>query len=144
MHLGYQTGRTHVPKSPDGLYRVAFEWCAEHRDVFDLEVTNVWNEMITFRDVIICDNTHLNEGYREKWVGDLRNRGYFITMIYVKTSKDVVIERQKTRWDKTVPVEVIEQQYAKLEEPLPHEYDKLIVIDGTRQYTDEEWTSLLS
>lgn len=135
-----------IPKGPAPLYAAAFEWCAEHREEFDAECTRQWYHLLDVAevDVIVCDNTHLNPGYREKWIKELRERGFFINVVRINTPKEVVIERQKTRIDKRVPVEVIEAQYAKLEEPLEHEFDRLIVIDGTKEYTDEQWQRFLS
>lgn len=135
-----------IPKNPAALYAAAFTWCSEHRDEFDAECTRQWYHLLDVAevDVIVCDNTHLNQGYREKWIRELRERGFFINVLRINTPKEVVIERQKTRFDKNVPIEVIEAQYAKLEEPLEHEFDRLIVIDGTKQYTDEQWQRFLS
>ena len=146
-HVLFMESGEPIPKGPAPLYAAAFQWCSEHREQFDEYVTKLWAEMLQFAlkhsSDVICDNTHLNQGYREKWITELRERGFFINLIYVKVPLDIVLERQKHR-DKDVPREVLEAQYAKLEEPLEHEYDRLIVIDGTKEITDEEWQQFLS
>jgi tRNA uridine 5-carbamoylmethylation protein Kti12 len=118
----------------ESLYASAFDFCNANQKEFDEYVTQRWTKILTESQHVIVDNTNLTRKSRARWINDLKQRGFEVTIIQVETPLDVIIARQSTRGDKSVPEDVVRSQYMRLEEALiGSECDKLIILNGTKQ-----------
>jgi predicted kinase len=134
-----------IPKGPAPLYAAAYDWCIANPKVLDEAVTGYWKECLHNADVIIVDNVNASKKSRAKWSTELKHHGFHVVMIHVLTPLETILERQKTRLDKSVPAAAVIAQYNKIEEPLVGtECDSYIVIDGRKKYEDAEWIKMIS
>lgn len=76
---------------------------------------------------LYVDNTNLS-ARRRKWYIDIaRKQGFYIVAVMMPVALSTLLERQKTRGDKTVPESAVKQQYNALQTPMIGEVDQIIV-----------------
>lgn len=113
------------------VYADAFAYCNEHQDDFNKMVSLMWNNALAYFDIVIVDNTNLTRKSRARWVNDLRSKGFQIAGIEVFTPLQVVINRQASRGDKSVPESVVRSMFMTQRELLlGSEVDALVVVNG--------------
>jgi len=89
-----------------------------------------------FRDTLrenkdmYLDNTNTSKKNRRFYITEARNRGYWIAAYLLPVELRTVINRQKTRDDKEVPVEAVQRQYMGINLPQIGEFDEILVSDG--------------
>lgn len=113
-------------------YANAFAYCNEYQTDFNLCVNEMWKNSLEFFDIVIIDNTNLTRKSRARWVNDLHSKGFQIAGVEVYVPLQVVIDRQATRGDKSVPENVIRNMYMTQQELLlGSEVDALVTVSGT-------------
>lgn len=116
---------------PDDVYAAAFKYATENPVDFDSFVTSVWQEVMK-ADVIVIDNTNLTRKSRARWINDVRGKGFHIAGVEVFTPLQVVLDRQATRGDKSVPENVVREMYMRQQSLLlGSEVDALVTVNGT-------------
>lgn len=78
---------------------------------------------------LYIDNTNLS-AKRRKWYLDIvRKHGFQTRAVLMPAPLNTLLERQKTRGDKTVPDNAVRQQYKSLQTPMLGEFDEIVVSD---------------
>ena len=114
-------------------YAQAFAYATEYEKEFKEFTTQEWNKCLKY-DVVFIDNTNLTKKSRTRWTTEARVKGFKVCAVQMQTSLQVVIDRQSTRSDKSVPESVIRDMYMRQQEVLlGDEVDFLIIVDGTKQ-----------
>jgi predicted kinase len=113
------------------VYAAAFKYATENPVDFNSFVTSVWQEVMK-ADVIVIDNTNLTRKSRARWINDVRGKGFQIAGIEVYTPLQVVLDRQVTRGDKSVPESVVRNMFMTQQSLLlGSEVDALVTVNGT-------------
>ena len=99
------------------IYAAAFDFANSNGKVFDDYVTCCWKEALK-SDAVIVDNTNLSKKSRARWVQDLKHNEFKIVMIEFLVPLKTIIDRQATRPDKSIPIEIVKQQYFRQEAAL--------------------------
>lgn len=121
-----------ITDDPKKAYAEAFAYANENKQRFDAFVTGTWNRCLLTSEVLFVDNTNLTKKARARWVTEARAKGFTIIAVNVMTPLKVVMERQATRPDKSVPLDVVRDMYMRLQEVQADEVDFIIHVDGTR------------
>ncbi len=114
------------------LYSEAFSYANQNKQQFDELVNKSWAHART-QEVIIIDNMNHTRRSRARWVTEARKRGFTIVAVNVIAPLDVVIARQTSRTDKSVPVEIVRQAYFSQQEVQSDEADFILNVDGTAE-----------
>lgn len=115
------------------------EWYDKHdyRNAFtmstqDSEFLNKANQkfrcMVNENQNIVVDNTNMTRKSRASYINAARSKGYVVKAVWVATPLQVMIDRQKTRGDKTVPISAVIQRFNNLELPSLGEVDSITVV----------------
>lgn len=83
----------------------------------------------TNKDVFL-DNTNTSKKTRRFYITEARNRGYRIVALLFPIQLQTLLDRQRTREDKTVPDEAVRRQYMGLSLPQYGEFDEVRVLSG--------------
>lgn len=76
---------------------------------------------------LYVDNTNLS-AKRRRWYLEIAKKHKFNTQaVLMPVDLDTVIKRQKTRGDKSVPVEAVKRQFYSLQAPMIGEFDQVVV-----------------
>jgi predicted kinase len=110
-------------------YSLAFNYANENRQEFDTLVNDEWAKALKSH-VVIVDNMNHTRKSRAKWITSARAKGFTIVAIDVMCPLDVLIERQNTRADKSVPADVVRRSYYSYQELSVDEADIVIRING--------------
>lgn len=78
---------------------------------------------------LYIDNTNLSAKRRKWYLDVVRKQGFATTAVMMPVSLNVLLERQKTRGDKTVPDAAVKQQYKSLQSPMLGEFDLIVVSE---------------
>lgn len=116
--------------SPD--YDKAYKMSTEDSH-FRARYMKVFNDLILAGKTIYVDNTNLSRKRRRPWIDAARKHGYNVIGYVFPTTSDIVISRQKTRGDKSVPADAVLGHYMSLQGPLYGEFDAINVINTNRE-----------
>ncbi len=106
-------------------------WVKASKDSsFNAKVDKVYVEALRENDVVILDNTNTMTKPRRRWLAPARARDFKIVAILMPVDLQEILDRQKTREDKTVPVAAVTQMYNRMQLPLYGDFDEVIVDDG--------------
>lgn len=115
----------------EATYAQAFELGITRKQEFDAFVTAAWNKALK-GDCLFADNTNLTRKGRARWCTEARKKGFTIWGVQVMAPLQVVLDRQSTRGDKSVPLGIVKDMYMRQQEVLVgDETDFLFVVDGT-------------
>ena len=121
------------------MYAEAFEYASNNTSQFNSFVTSVWED-VKKSEVVIVDNTNLTRKSRGRWTQELRSAGFTVTGVQVMAPLSVVLARQDTRPDKSVPKNIVKDMYMRQQEVLlGSEVDQIINIDGTKPLGIVPW-----
>jgi len=96
---------------------------------FEARTTAVFHKVSKDTKDIVVDNTNLS-AKRRRFYLDVARRQKFKTVAYLlPVGKVVVIQRQASRKDKSVPRTAVTQQYMSLQVPMYGEFDEIHVLD---------------
>lgn len=116
------------------MYGKAFDFANANSKEFNDYVQEIWTATRTAQTVVV-DNVNGTRKSRAPWVQALQKDKFHITMIQVQTPLKVILERQHTRGDKSVPENIVRQMYMRQEEAMVgSECDSVLVIDGTKEW----------
>lgn len=120
--------------SEGDLYGKAFAYANKRGKEFDDYVAARWKDALNAQ-VVIVDNVNGTRKSRWKWIEPLKKANFLVTAIQLQTPLNIIIERQAARGDKSVPENIVRQQYMHQEEAMVgSEFDELIVVDGTKPW----------
>lgn len=112
-------------------YAKCFAYANDNASAFNQEVNDQWNLALK-HEVVIVDNTNLTKKSRNRWTTEARSKWFTVYGVQVFAPLQTVINRQKSRGDKSVPESVIRTMYMSQQEMLVGtEVDMLFNIDGT-------------
>lgn len=109
-------------------YAKAYQGSVDDKN-FETRANARYHEMLKEGTSIYVDNTNLSAKRRKFYLQASRKYGYSTTAVLMPVGLDVVLERQKTRGDKTVPKEAVIRQYKSLQVPQIGEFDFICVSD---------------
>lgn len=121
-NLGFADGL-----SDENKYRIAFDYCNENRDEFTKYWQAQFHQLIKDGKNIYVDNTNLSKKRRKFFLDAVMHKGYKTTAVIMPVTLKTVLERQKTRTDKTVPEGAVMQHYMAMQYPWYGEFDEIIV-----------------
>ncbi len=111
-------------------YKAAFNYANANSKEFDSYVAAQWKKAME-HNVVIVDNTNLSRKSRARWIADLRKKKFTIVCVEFLVSLNTILERQATRQDKSIPVEIVRQMYFRQEAALVgSECDSVVVVYG--------------
>ncbi len=97
---------------------------------FNAKVDKVYVEMLRENTHVILDNTNTAGRARKRWMAPARARDFRLVAVLFPSTRQTVIDRQKTRTDKTIPNHVVMDMYDRLSLPLYGDFDQVLVVDG--------------
>ena len=120
-----------IADDPKKAYADAFKYANLNPQRFNEYVNKQWAQDLK-ADVVIVDNTNLTRKSRARWIQDARSKGFTIVAVNVMAPLSVVLERQESRGDKSVPSDVVCEMYFRLQEVQADEADFIMHYDGVR------------
>lgn len=120
-----------ISMSDAELYAGAFEYATKYQQQFDSFVTSSWKSALE-QDVVIVDNTNLTRKGRARWCNEMHDKGFNVIGVSVSAPLQVVLDRQSTRGDKSVPAKIVREMYMRQQELfVGSEVDEILHVDGT-------------
>jgi predicted kinase len=117
--------------NPIDVYARAFAYCDKHRGPFRQYADREFSDLVKAGENIIIDNTNVNQKARENYSTYARENGYQIGCAMFPITKAKLLERQKARRDKTVPIVAVLDQYKRISMPwLGSECDEIFMSMG--------------
>ncbi len=102
-------------------------WLTSTRDTeFGSKVRNDFDQLLLDQCDIIVDNTNLTPKSRKRYVTEAKKRGYTTIGVVFNVPLPVLLERQRTRPDKTVPESAVIRQAQSLVLPNNDEFDVIL------------------
>jgi len=114
--------------SPKEAYKLAFERQCEDKEFMN-KANKAFMEMLKNQNSVVVDNTNLSKKRRRFFIDQARRQGYFVMGVLLPIALQTVLDRQKTRRDKNVPLEAVKQHYMSMQLPEFGEMDDVWVID---------------
>jgi len=108
-------------------YDEAYKLATEDNN-FGKKVNARFMELIKTGNDIYVDNVNVSKKRRAFFINEARRRGYFIRAVVFPVALDVILSRQLTRTDKTVPDFAVRNQYRSIQAPQFGEFDDVQVI----------------
>lgn len=112
-------------RSPAG-YRDAFEQAINDK-TFNGRADSAFSTVVRERKTMIIDNVNAGAKRRGNYITQGRRNGYKVVAVTMPVSLQMVLDRQNTRTDKSVPDEAVRRQYASIQQPSIGEFDAVIV-----------------
>lgn len=101
-------------------------WQAASKDPsFSGRAQNVFREMIKAGKSVFVDNTNLSPKSRRFFIETAKKAGYRTVAYVFNVDVDTLLQRQKTRPDKTVPEHAVRQHVAAMKAPEAGEFDEI-------------------
>lgn len=111
-------------------YSVAFQKSCSDKHFNAAAKDRFLNTIREGNDIFVLDNTNRTKKVRGRDVIELQNRGYFVVGLHLVTSLQTVVDRQKSRTDKSVPEDAVTFQYFDIELPSVGEFDAVSLSWG--------------
>lgn len=113
--LEFANGFVDLPEDPAEAYKLAYSICEEQDSVFrnytQIQTAEVFKSVPTSTGTVyIIDNTNLSKKSRAQYVSAARSKKMHITAVEFWNPLEVIVERQQTRGDKSVPYGVVRSQ----------------------------------
>lgn len=106
-----------VARDPSTLYSKAYDYCGIHRGPFSKYADKTYESLIALKHDVIVDNTNVDFRARNKFIKHAVENGYFIKCVMFPLDIKKLMNRQKTRTDKTVPMAAVYDQYYRISVP---------------------------
>lgn len=107
-------------------YRRAYEASAKDSH-FEARANAVFYALLKQRVELFIDNTNCSARRRGSYIKRASKAGYRTIGVYTPIALQTVIDRQRTRTDKTVPEDAVRRQYMTLQVPLYGEFDDVVI-----------------
>jgi predicted kinase len=85
--------------------------------------------MVKEHKPMYIDNTNLSAKRRKFYLQTAKKHAYQTTAVLMPVALNVLLERQHSRKDKTVPEAAVKQQYKSLQTPLKGEFNNIVFSD---------------
>lgn len=108
-------------------YAYAFSQSTKDK-MFRPQCNDRFREMLRTGDNVFLDNTNTSKKTRRFYCVEARNRGYHLHAIVMPVALQTILDRQRTRTDKTVPDEAVTRQYFGMVAPQYGEFDEISVL----------------
>lgn len=118
--------------APDD-YSKAWELASQDKLFYD----KAWLEfrrLIVDRKDIYVDNVNSTEKSRSKFMYEGKRNGYKCIAYTFDVDLKTLLERQKSRADKVVPVEAVKEQYQRYEPPRYNEFDEVRKVTQSKNH----------
>lgn len=117
-------------------------WKAANNDVtFHSQVKNTYVGLLNDNCNIYIDNTNLSPKVRNYWLTEAKRYGYTTIGILFDVDIEILISRQASRQDKTVPHNAVYQQFDALKLPINGEFDIVTTSEYIQEVINEKsWT----
>lgn len=106
---------------PDDYAKAFAASCADKE--FSSRAQAVFKQMVDEGVSIYVDNTNTSVKGRRFWIDYARQHGYFCIGLVLPVQIDTIVDRQRTRTDKSVPADAVRRQYMSLQAPSYGEFD---------------------
>lgn len=110
-------------------YRNAFALACDDSD-FKNKANKVFADMVKTGNSIYLDNINISKKRRANYIRQAHKYGYMVYAILLPVELQTVLDRQDTRGDKMVPLDVVKNHYMGLSLPSLGEVDRIIVYSG--------------
>ncbi|MCK5017174.1 MAG: AAA family ATPase, partial [Candidatus Peribacteraceae bacterium] len=107
-------------------YDEAFKLSTQDKN-FGKKVNARFMELVKSGKNIYVDNVNVSKKRRAFFIREAKRKGYFTRAVVFPIELDVLIARQETRSDKTVPGGVVAGQYRAIQTPQFGEFDDIDV-----------------
>lgn len=108
-------------------YRRAWEKSTEDKQ-FAEKANKEFLAILNRGQNVYVDNTNLSKKRRRFYLDEAKRRGFRTVAIVFPTTLKTLLDRQKTRGDKTVPDMAVKQQYYSLQLPSFGEFDEVVSV----------------
>jgi predicted kinase len=98
-------------------YSCAFDYCGKHRGPFRQYADQRFQALIDRGVNMVIDNMNVNYKARENYIHAAKAAGYKITTVLFPITHEKLLERQKSRKDKTVPIDCVLDHYKRISMP---------------------------
>jgi predicted kinase len=112
-----------------GPYDQAFAKASKDSS-FNAKVDQVYIDALRNHKTVILDNTNTSGKARKRWIAPARARDFRLTAVLFPSTLQQVLDRQRTRDDKTIPDKVVRDMYNRLSLPLYGDFDTITVVDS--------------
>jgi len=92
------------------MYNATFEYAKNHEKEFNVFIAEAWSKALE-TDNLFVDNTNFTKKGRARWIQEARQKGFYVIGVEVMCKLQTVLDRQKTRGDKSVPDGVVRNMY---------------------------------
>jgi predicted kinase len=97
---------------------------------FNAKVDARYIDTLRQNEVVILDNTNTAARARKRWLAPARARDFRIVAVLFPVQLQTVLDRQRSRTDKTIPDQVVSDMYNRMSLPMIGDFDEIIVHDG--------------
>lgn len=118
-HQFYNDNRDHAG------YRDAFDQSVNDK-TFNSRADSAFSAMVRQRKHMVIDNVNAGAKRRANYVTQGRRQGYKVIAVTLPVSLQTVLDRQRSRADKSVPDEAVRRQYASIQQPSLGEFDAVV------------------
>jgi predicted kinase len=94
------------------------------------KVQKTFMNLLSTQQDIFIDNTNTSAKRRRFYTDEARRKGYRVVGVTFPTSLDLVVYRQSSRPDKSVPYGAVKSQFMNTQQPQLGEFDEIIVTSG--------------
>ena len=110
-------------------YEEAFRMSVDDKQ-FGNRVNARFMELVKAGKNIYVDNVNVSKKRRAFFLREARRKGYFLRAALFPIELDILIARQETRDDKTVPEGIVKSQYRAIQLPQSGEFDDVVVMSS--------------
>lgn len=104
---------------PNGFYDVVYNLAVgDNKSAFKQFAHAEYLKILDARESVIVDNMNIAKKGRAFFIQEARQRGYNVVSVEFLVPLQTIIDRQKTRGDKSVPIFAVRQAYLGLQLPL--------------------------
>lgn len=122
---------TNSDVSESEFYTAAYNWADTNPTQFNELVNDEWVKSLQESTVLFIDNMNLSKKSRARWISEAKHKGFQVVAVEMHTPLVICQERQSTRTDKSLPIELISEMYLKMQSvKVPEEVDYIIHVDG--------------
>jgi tRNA uridine 5-carbamoylmethylation protein Kti12 len=119
-----------LPTDEKELYAAAFRFMIAHQKEFDAFLDTRFKWALE-AEVLFIDRTNTSKKSRRKYIAAAQQKGFSIIGIHVHVPLEIAINRQLSRDDKNVPIDVIRKMFFGIQEILVGaEADFIFHVDG--------------
>jgi len=111
------------------VYSEAYTMSTEDK-TFTSRVHTDFIDALKTRKTVIVDNVNGSSKRRTFYVDEARKKGYRVVAVLFPVARDVVVKRQLTRTDKSVPESAVISHYNNLQLPFIGEFDEMLTVDN--------------